>query len=426
MENTSDTNIMKISNMNHHVFGAWRLKAINARRFSRDWRSYAYLLGNGRFKEALNFFRTKFVVPTGEGSFLGFASLLKKYPDLVPMPRYIEMETTTICNKRCTICEYVYWPEGEQVRRHLTFEEFRYMVDQFPVLDWVNLTGEGSSFLNPDYSRMLRYLWERDRTSIWLVDHLADIPFERLESDVLPYIQGMYISLDAATKGTYESIKLGCNFDNVVENLTRLIAYKRANRTPFPHLSFRYVLLQNNIHEMPLFLDLLNSIARPNEWGGSATLAEFTGLLYFDEIRHLYVNDIPVGIIEQLKERTNGIDFAFAHVEEGRNPPIEYCNAWLEPYIMLPGYALPCCAVMMSNRRPFLREYAFGNLFDDDFNKIWHSEYYTRFRSMVNDPDAPVPKICAGCRAFRTEERIARNGVWDVRAEDGGTKCVSS
>ena len=30
------------------------------------------------------------------------------------------------------------------------------------------------------------------------------------------------------------------------------------------------------------------------------------------------------------------------------------------------------------------------------------------------DPKAPVPKICAGCRCYRTDIRIKKYGIWDV------------
>jgi len=115
--------------------------------------------------------------------------------------------------------------------------------------------------------------------------------------------------------------------------------------------------------------------------------------------------------------RRDGIEFLFTHAEESAIPPIEQCNAWLEPYIMLPGYVLPCCAVMMSNNRPFLREHSFGNVYERSFKEIWNSEYYMKFRSMVNDPTKPVPRLCAGCRAYQTKPRIKQYGVWDDNAK---------
>jgi len=419
IEASTDISLPSLNDMLH---GPRKMKVMPYRRSLKDLRSYLYLLRTFKMRSFYNFLYTKAVVPTGEGSHFNLASLLARLRSElanVPIPQFIEMETTTVCNKRCKICEYVYWQPGEQVRRHMNLDEFKKIVSQFPKLRWVNLTGEGSSFLNPDYPAMLRYLWDQHRTSIWLVDHLDDIKFEDLASDILPYIHGIYVSMDAATKATYESIKAGCTFDNVVSNLGKIIAYKKEHSTPFPHLAFRYIIMKENVNEMPQFLDLLNSITQPSYWGGSSSFVEFAGLLAFPEIQQHYIDSIPASVLDELQKRSSGIEFYFSHPEESRNPPCEECTAWLEPYIMMPGYVVPCCAVMMSNRRPFLREYSFGNVLEEDFEKIWRNEYYRLFRQKIMDSKAPVPRICVGCRAFRTEHRVRDYGIWDVHSHKG-------
>lgn len=408
----------KIQNLNYELYGKEEYSKMHWMRTFRDIRSYLYLLSRFKLKKLYNFWYTKTLLPTGEGSHLALLSRFLKHPDAVPLPRIFEMETTTVCNKRCVICEYIYWPKGEQVRRHMRLEEFKHIADQFPVVNWINLTGEGSAFLNKDYPKMLEYLWKKHRTSIWLVDHLDDMSIDTLKKQVFPYVDGIYVSMDAATKQTYELIKKGCDFDNVISNLKDIIQYKRTKKTPFPHLQFRYIITKENVHEIPLFLDLLNSIAKPNEWGGSSSFVEFTGLLKFNEIADHYVDHVPRSLLDDLKERRGGINFLFSHPEEGGNPPIEQCSAWLEPYIMMPGYVVPCCAVMMSNRRPFLRKYSFGNVFKKSIKEIWQDEYYAKFRRIINDYDSPVPKVCVGCRAFRTKERVQRNGVWDIYTDE--------
>ena len=48
---------------------------------------------------------------------------------LEPYPSYLEIETTTRCNLKCIMCEHTYWKEQN---RDMTFEQFKYIVDQFP------------------------------------------------------------------------------------------------------------------------------------------------------------------------------------------------------------------------------------------------------------------------------------------------------
>ena len=416
-----EENVGKMAeDVNSRLFGRWRPWAAKFGGAWIDLKATLWLLRHRSFKEAVNFVYTRVVVPAGEGSqnllfvIPYMRRLLRKFSTKAPFPKYIELEPTTVCNKACVHCEFTYWTPQEQIKRNVTLEEFKYMMDQMPHIRWSNITGEGSAFLNKEYTGMIKYLYSKFKSSNWLVDHLTDIDFDTLEREVLPYIHGIYVSIDAATKETYEKIKVGCDWDKLIINLHKLVEYKRKNKTPFPHITFRYVMMKENAHEMPKFLRMINSLAEPHEWGGMSSRVEFTGLLYYPEIAKHYLKDIPEEVVEELKRCTDGIYFTFAHGEEKSNPPCESCTAWLEPYIMNPGYVVPCCAVMMSNRRPFLRKYAFGNLLRDDFRKLWASPYYQKFKQLLTDPNAPVPKICAGCRAYRTDHRIAKYGVWDV------------
>lgn len=401
---------------NSQVMGRKYLYKQKIKRALRDYWNFLYILKRFDLKSAYNFFYTRALIPTGEGSqrwfyHLGLQDYLTKHPELVPIPTFFEIETTTVCNKKCFICEHTHWSKGDQEIRHLTLQEFKHIANQFPTVRWVNLTGEGSSFLNKDYIPMIKYLREKFKTSVWLVDHLSDISHDQIE-EIQMHIHGLYISMDGATKETYEFVKEGCDFDRVINNLKYLIHLKRKKKTPFPNVHFRYVIVKENVHEIPKFLDLINSIAKPWEWGGAAGV-EFAGLLYYPEVADHYIHNIPQEVINEVQKRKDGIYFRFDHAIEDLNPPIDCCLAWMEPYIMMPGYVLPCCAVLMSNNRPFLREYSFGNVFKKDFKDIWKSDYYTKFRKMVVTPDAPVPKICAGCRAYQTQHRIKKYGIWD-------------
>lgn len=401
---------------NRRVVGRSYLYKHKIRRFLRDYWSYAHLMRAFDLKSAYNLFFTRTSIPTGEGSqrwfyHLGLQKFLTKYPDLVPVPTFFEMETTTVCNKKCFICEHTHWPKGAQEIRHTTLEEFKHVAEQFPTVRWVNLTGEGSSFLNKDFIPMIRYLRERFKTSVWLVDHLSDITQEQIE-ELQGLVHGIYVSMDGATAKTYQMVKEGCDFNKAVGNLRHIVNLKRQRKSPFPHLHFRYVLINDNLSEVPMFLDLLNSMAMPWEWGGASGV-EFTGLLYFPEIERHYVRQIPPYLADEVAKRKDGIYFRFEHAVEDMNPPIDCCLAWMEPYLMLPGYILPCCAVLMSNNRPHLRKYSFGNVYRKNFVDIWKGDYYTKFRKMVVDPEAPVPRICAGCRAYQTKHRIKKYGIWD-------------
>ena len=69
-------------------------------------------------------------------------------------PVHLQVETTTVCNLRCTMCELSY-KVGKGVS--MSFEDFKRVLSQFPHLVSLDITGIGEPFCNPDFSKMLRF-----------------------------------------------------------------------------------------------------------------------------------------------------------------------------------------------------------------------------------------------------------------------------
>lgn len=377
-------------------------------------RTSIYLLRKRGIRSFLNFIYTKTVVPTGEGSgefiyyFVG--GLVRKFPTLAPYPSYVEIEITTVCNKKCIFCEHTHWDEKQE---SLTLDQFKSIVDQFPSLRWINLTGEGDPFLNKDFIRMLEYVKKKQVTTFF-GDSFDMITPEVSKKLVDIGIDGIYISMDAATKETYEKIKVGCDFDRSVGNIKSLIEYKKEQKSPIPELCFRYVMTTLNYMESPDFIKLVRDFGTWKELGDGSRI-HFIGLLSFPQIKQYHIPELPQDVHKSLIDKRNeikdGADVVFTHTEPSKFPSINRCLAWMEPYIMIGGYALPCCAIMMANKRDHLRRYCFGNVYEKSFKELWNSERYKKFRQTVNSPNSPVPLLCRGCRAYDTEEREKKYGI---------------
>jgi MoaA/NifB/PqqE/SkfB family radical SAM enzyme len=79
----------------------------------------------------------------------------------LPLPRSIYIEPTSRCNELCQQCPRTLLSREED--RDLSFDEFRRIVDQFPVLERVVLHGLEEPLLNKDLPRMICIcLWRCD------------------------------------------------------------------------------------------------------------------------------------------------------------------------------------------------------------------------------------------------------------------------
>ncbi len=319
--------------------------------------------------------------------------LYRRFSELPPYPREIEVEVTTKCHLRCIICERTYWDEPS---RDLSFKEFKYIIDQFPHLKWVNATGEGSAFLNREYLAMLAYLKSKG-IFVKLVESFTNLKEAEMRKMIKLGINRVVISMDGATKETYEKIKVGASFEEVIREIELFESLKRKMNSPLPRISFRFIVTKLNAEEIPKFIELISSLR-------TARVIQFAGLLDFQEIRDLSFHDVKELMGEaKRKAKQLKIDLSWSHLYQ--LPLITKCTAWTQPYIMMGGYVLPCCQVLMSNQRPFLRKYSLGNIFEKPFKEIWNSQEYRDFRRMVPRKTGKLPLLCRGCRGFDVLER---------------------
>jgi len=333
--------------------------------------------------------------------------LYRYFPELGPYPRQLEIEVTTACNLRCVICEHSYWTEEP---RHMSFDQFKAIVDQFPGLRWIGMTGIGSGFLNPDYMKMLRFLKERRRCFVEFFDHFYLLD-ESLSSDLVGMgINKIWVSLESASRETYNRIRVGSDFDRVIKNIRSMLQVKAALRSPIPELWFHFIINRHNVDEMEDYVDLVADLAA-EERGLSAPIIYWTNLLPFDEVEHLVSRPTEERMIDiEKKCRDRGI-FSVVNENVACNKPMSSCAKWNEPFVLVTGHIQPCCALNEANDRPYQEEHAFANVLETDFRKWWHSRRKTEF--VRNLRSGIVNSVCKNCHIFAHPESDDNTSIRD-------------
>jgi MoaA/NifB/PqqE/SkfB family radical SAM enzyme len=330
----------------------------------------------------------------------GHPSMIRFLNRFAPFPSYIEVEITTRCNLRCIMCEHTYWGEPP---RDMTFEQFRCIVDQFPALKWIGLTGIGESFMNRDFMKMLEYV-KKKGVFVELFDNLYLVDEKTAERLIDLGVDKLLMSIDAATAETYEKVRPGSKFDRVISHVRNLYELKKAKGAHFPHISFHYIVNKYNLEEMPQFLDLVESIAQ-----GERTSVLFTILLHkYKEVEDIFteVPDEMKKIVEQ-RARGKAIDISWSIDIPVDKPPLNCCIEWTMPFIFVTGHVIPCCAGNEANGRDFQKQTALGNVYEQSFKDIWRGQKYSALRRMLLERKLPL--ACAKCC------------IYEVR----GKKCAS-
>lgn len=330
-------------------------------------------------------------------------------PEWTPFPYMIEIEVTTRCHLKCTFCERTHFPKAYQ-NWCLTYAEFVRLMEQLPGLRYINLTGEGSAFLNPDFPAMLRYCREH-RIYTTVIDSFTALTEEQMRL-LIECAHKVPISLDGGCREDYERIRVGASWDTVKQNIRRFVALREEMGSPLPELAFRFIFCKDNYLSLPFYPRVVADLL-PHRSDGIDGFVELVGLLEFAGTERLVWEPDPK--IVRLTEETlhwTGLPHAWSHPshDPDKKRPMRECAAWAEPYVMAGGYVIPCCSLLMSNRRPFLQEQAFGNVHEQTFREIWESPRYRAFRRQV-PCGHKVPVVCEGCRAFDTTRREALYGI---------------
>src|SRR5436309_6477948 len=158
--------------------------------------------------------------------------LAKRFPSIAITPRSIQIETTTRCNLKCTFCELSYWTEKPT---DLRFDTFQKMVARLPKLKRVDLTGIGEALMNRDFFRIIELLKSRG-IHITLNDNFTLMTEKVARQIVEMGVDQIFLSLDGATRESYEQIRRGANFDKVINNARGLLEVKRRMRKRLPEV----------------------------------------------------------------------------------------------------------------------------------------------------------------------------------------------
>jgi molybdenum cofactor biosynthesis enzyme MoaA len=191
-----------------------------------------------------------------ENQLLNNEEIKKRQTILNSMPMFLKVLPTLRCNNRCTMCfqnHYddidvgpSFWQEIEAVLPYLyeiTFQGGEVTLDR--------------GFREFLRSKALRF---NSHVNISLISNgtvLDDDLYESLKENRLNYI---IISINAATRKTYEKITKNDFFERVINNVERL--YSLSELHPIKHFEIivSFVVMRSNYRELPQFMRLAKQL----------------------------------------------------------------------------------------------------------------------------------------------------------------------
>ncbi|MBM4437592.1 MAG: radical SAM protein [Actinobacteria bacterium] len=306
------------------------------------------------------------------------------------LPIKLDIENVSRCNFHCTMCQVSAWPKFKRAE-DMTFEDFKRLIDQQYGLVEIKLQGMGEPTLGREtFYRMIRYarskhIWVRTVTNASLL-HVNDNYRKIIDAGT----NEVQISIDGATKSTFEKIRRGSNFELVVKNCTMINRY--CQEQGLRRTKMWVVVQRDNVGELLPLADLCAEM-------GFTSLVYSLNLTDWGQERWREANseatverEVTLELVKKVITRCEdrGIRVGFWNITSKYSArDVRKLCPWPfeRAYVSSDMRIVPCC--MLAN--PDVSELGSAR----DFSTQWQAETYVEFRQA--HLDGCVPKVCRGC-----------------------------
>jgi len=324
------------------------------------------------------------------------------------LPRFVQIEPVGQCNLKCRMCAVKFRKDRPRQGgpSFMDFEVFTRVIDEvLPEAGELHLQGLGEPLLHPRFFDMVRYAAERG-LRVTTHTNLTLLSDQRARECVECGLAEVQVSLDGASAHTYERIRMGARFDEVVGNIRRLARMREQSGADLPRLSLVAAAMRQNLDELPALVRLAG------EWGTESLFVHHLcaecgeeGLPpYYRPLREFVQGETLLGETPQRVSRAfaeareaaaqAGIELRLPRVhprarvaDDEHHSPCDW--PWTGVYVSYQGYLMPCSMIGSPDRL------ALGCLQDEGVRSIWAGDAFGDFRSRLQSDD--LPDVCRGC-----------------------------
>ena len=301
------------------------------------------------------------------------ASTLEYTPDF---PLQIDFELNYSCNFSCEMCTWsAENTAGRGKKTWFSFEAFKEIIDEGVKkgLKAIRLNYINEPLIRRDIIDFIKYAKKKGVLDIYLSTN-GSLLKEKIAKELINSgLTRIQVSIDAFTKTTFDKIRQGGNFSEVITNTINFLKIRKEMNMELPTLRVNFVRTNLNKHEYDDFI---------NFWSEKADC--------------IGIQDL-VDIMRPIKTKDKIKKFNCA-----------------QPYYHLTvrydGTILPCCTFFaaklpMSRLKTNKKISQEGNLHNIDYNKLplrsitdtWKSEELIKLRKLHKDGNYHLNDICREC-----------------------------
>ena len=281
----------------------------------------------------------------------------REYHDF-DFPIHMDLETTSVCNFRCVMCPQSYDREGIDFG-FMSLDLFKKVIDEGVQngLCSVKFNWRGEPFLNPDIYEMIKYAKDKGIIETMTNTNGSLLTKENCKKIIEAGLDKIIISIEGATKETYEKIRILGNYDILTRNIENLIEMKEKLGSRKPYIRVQTVRMKETATEVDAFVE---------KWK--------------DKVDYVSINEYSNR--GESKDRTAGI-----YMPVGRKP----CpQIWQRLMIAWNGDVMMCCS-------DWYKKNCLGNVNNTSAKEIWHGQKLESIRKLHLQSRLDLVAACKDC-----------------------------
>jgi radical SAM protein with 4Fe4S-binding SPASM domain len=243
----------------------------------------------------------------------------------------------------------------------------------------------GEGLLNPQFIKLLKTT-RKNKIKFSIITS-GQLLTKNLSQQILKQKPtAISFSLESGFPRTYESIRLGAKFDLFVKNIADLMAIHKKTKSSTKIL-LNVVLLKMNTEKLDHIYKIFDLAKKLN--------------IHYITFQNANVLDVSILKLKKVFPlisacaKKNNIDIRLPSTEF---KPHSCYYPWIYPQITASGEMLPCCVVAWSDKYVnIIKNYSFGNIFKNNFKKIWNGKKANNFRYLHQ---YHTSSVCSNCTKF--------------------------
>ncbi|MFO8111791.1 MAG: radical SAM/SPASM domain-containing protein [Desulfosalsimonadaceae bacterium] len=307
----------------------------------------------------------------------------------LPAPAVAQIEVTTRCNFKCTMCPRTYYA-GEK-NLDFSWDLFERFSAFFPKLRLVHLQGWGEPLLHPQIFDMAALVRQKNvQVAFTTNGSLLD---ERAIAEILHLpMQHVTVSIAGAEASVHNAIRVGSDLDALLGRVSNLVAARkrRGLKEPVVHLS--YMVTRSSVSGLPEMVRKaceigVDRLVAPNLDCPVTRAEDDLRIFGFEKPDQAYQNAIDEAqiVANKRKLRLNVYPLTLSD-----DVVICELNPLEQFFVNVHGDVAPCTYASVMGRTDYCRYFlgeeiptsplVFGSLAEENMDTIWNAEQYRRFR----------------------------------------------